>query len=425
MRTTAFALIAMTIPVVGLVAWTAGFNSFPDEALHVTTASYYLDHWLPPAVGSELAPFVGVHGVSYFMLWPPQASYWLFAKASQLVFVHDDVRWSVYRAICVILWLLLVVGVLREARRTPLVLLLVGLTPQVWYVFTYFSPDALSYAIAAMLSLQLAVPDSAARRYLATGAPLAGGIFLGVCFGGLALSKMNYMTFALFAVVYCGVLAWRMRATRGFLKRAVLVAATGAIVASPMLAADLSRNGLDRDARFEELRERLAAPGFKPSDVAAGTAWKGLGLRERGVPLRALFSRPWRWSFQTYRSFFGNYGQVNIPSPDGINAVQRFFAIALLVLAWLQRRRPATLDQRLLFGFGIAMIAATLGAAIWRAWTFDFQAQGRYIFAIIPIIAVLVIDSSDRRESPLQWGMFASLSAVGLISILSALPRLL
>lgn len=424
MRTTALAFVALTIPVVALVAWKSRLNSFPDEALHVTTASYYLSHWLPPKIGPELAPYAGVHGVSYFMLWPPQASYLLFAKASQLAFASDATRWLAYRGFCVGLWLILVAYVLREARRTPSALLVVGLTPQVWYIFTYFSADALSYAVASVLAVLLAVPESPSRRFMETGKPVAGGILLGACFGGLALSKMNYMTFAFFAVVYCGVLAWRLRATPGLAKRAALVAVVGALVAGPLLVVDVVNNGVDRSERFEQLREELAAPKFKPSDITAGDAYKGLGLRERGVSFRAMFSRPWRWGLLTYRSFFGVYGTMDIFSPPGVNGVQRIAAIALLVLAWLFRKRPLTRDHMLLLGAGALMIVASLAAAFWRAWTFDFQAQGRYVFAIIPIATVLLIDCTDRRQTAVQWGAFAVLALLGLLSILSALPHL-
>src|SRR5262249_49627487 len=158
----------------------------------------------------------------------------------------------------------------------------------------------------------LGVSDSAARRYLETGTPLRGALVLGACFGGLALSKMNYMPFALFAVVYCGALAWRLRGTAGLLRPAVVIAVTGIAVAAPLLTTDVVRNGLDRDARFEELRETLAAPTFKPSAIAAGNAYKGLALRQRGVTARAMFSRPWRWGLFTYRSFFGVYGMMNV-----------------------------------------------------------------------------------------------------------------
>ena len=417
-------LLIATIPVVALVAWTAKLDSFPDEKLHVVTASYYDDHWLPPAMDGDLTPYVGVHGVSYFMLWPPQAAYLVFAKAAHLVGADDDARWRAYRVMSALLWAGLVLTVLRFLRRAPWVVLLVGLTPQVWYVFTYFSADAFSYGMTAMIVLLLGVPDSPARRFLATGKPMGGGLALGACFGGLALSKMNFMPFALFAVVYALVLAWRMRKTGGMARRALVVATTGFIVSGPFLAADVARNGLGRDQRFETLRETYAAPGFKPSDIAAGRAYQGLALRERGVSLAAMFSRPWRWGLFTYRSFFGVYGTMNIFSPPGVNGVQRLVCLALVALAFLTRRRPWTTDQKLLLVTAMVLVLVTLWAAFWRAWTFDFQAQGRYVFAIIPITTLALLDLCEPRESTAHWALSAVLSVVGLISILSALPQL-
>ncbi len=423
-RTTALVLLALTVPVVALVAWTAGLNTFPDETLHVTTASYYLEHWLPPPISRELAPYAGAHGVSYFMLWPPQATYMLFAKASMMAFSSDEGRWLAYRGFCVVIWALLVLCVLREARRAPWGLLLIGLTSQVWYIFTYFSADAFSYAVASFLALQLGTPESLSRRFIANGAPQTGGVLLGVCFGGLALSKMNYMTFALFAVVYVFVLVWRHARAKHMFRRACIVIASGALVAGPFLVVDLLNNGVARDDQFEQLREELAAPSFKPSDIAAGTAYRGLALRQRGVSAGALFSRPWKWGELTYRSFFGVYGAMDIFSPKRVNGMQALCSIALLLLAWWQHKRSVLPGRHLLFAVGMVMIAASLGAAFWRAWTFDFQAQGRYVFAVIPITALLLMDSRERRESPVHWGLFGALAILGLWSILSAVPLL-
>jgi hypothetical protein len=149
-----------------------------------------------------------------------------------------------------------------------------------------------------------------------------------------------------------------------------------------------------------------------------------LGLRERGVSVSAMFSRPWRWGLYTYRSFFGVYGTLDIFSPPGVNGVQRLVSFALVALALMTRRRPWSGDQKLLLGVAIAMLAVTMWAAFWRAWTFDFQAQGRYVFAIIPILALLTLDLCDERENAPHWAIATVLSIAGFISILCALPQL-
>ncbi|HSI05194.1 MAG TPA: hypothetical protein VLC93_11985, partial [Myxococcota bacterium] len=231
-------------------------------------------------------------------------------------------------------------------------------------------------------------------------------------------------TFAFFAVVYCIVLAWRLNLGVALLRRASVIVVSGAVVAGPFLVADLVNNGIARDTRFEQLREELAAPSFKPSDIAAGEAYRGLALRQCGVSAPAMFSRPWRWGNLTYRSFFGVYGTMDIFSPKRVNGMQALCAIALLVLAWWQRKPSPRPGRPLLSTVGLTMIAVTLAAAFWRAWTFDFQAQGRYVFAIIPIAALLLMDGTERRANALHWGLFAVLAILGLWSILAALPQL-
>ncbi|MBC7793915.1 MAG: hypothetical protein H7Z43_09410 [Clostridia bacterium] len=426
-RTAAIVGVVASVALVAAHAWGDRLNSFPDERLHIVNGEFYVEHWLPPAMTEALERYAGVHGVAYHMLWPPQATYLVFAKASLLVpGLRDTERWMCYRALCVMAWGALVISVLVHLRRSPWVFWLVGLTPGVWYVFTYFSADALSYVTASVVAVQLGLPDSMARRYLTTGKPIGGGVIFGASIGLLALSKLNYLTFSGTAFAYCCVLLWRNREKTMFARRCVLVVAIGCAVAGPFLLTDLVRNGAGqvRDARYNSLRESFAKPGFRASDITAGTAYYGYAIRQQGVSAAALFHRPWRWGLFTSRSFFGVYGTMDVDPLPLLNDAQVVLAVGLLALGYYYCRRGLARDQLVFTGVALTMCAAACAAAFWRAWVFDFQAQGRYCFAIIPSLVLLATEVCDPRQRLAHWILACLMTIAALISLASALPHL-
>lgn len=422
LRRVALSGVVVSLALVAAHAWHDRLNSFPDEQLHVMTTSYYLDNWLPPPISDALAPYAGVHGVSYHMLWPPQATYWLYGKAASLVSVQDP--WRFYRGLSVLMWLGVLAYILRAARKQPWLFWLVGLTPAVWYVFAYYSPDALSYAVSAVLVAQLVQSDSVSRRYLLDGKPLSGALVLGVGLGLLVLSKLNYLTFSAALAVYCGVLLWRNRYVASYVRRSLLVVAIGCVIAAPLLIADMVNNAHERDQRFEATRERLAGPGFHDSDIANGTAYYGYRLRDRGVAAPALFRRPWRWGLLTSRSFFGVYGTMDVDPLPRLNDLQFILGLGLLALMVACRKRQLPADGLLFVSAALCFCVVAIVAAFLRAWTFDFQAQGRYCFAMIPILVLLAADVCDTRHAPIFWGLGAATAWAGVLSFASALPYL-
>ena len=62
---------------------------------------------------------------------------------------------------------------------------------------------------------------------------------------------------------------------------------------------------------------------------------------------------------------------------------------------------------------GITLLAISLGAAlflivvaIYHAWTVDFQAQGRYLLPIVPMMAILLYHCQRILIRPLFFSLF-------------------
>lgn len=171
-----------------------------------------------------------------------------------------------------------------------------------------------------------------------------------------------------------------------------------------------SRYGLDvaiqgsleeKNAAIGTKQEQLARPDYKPSKIFSGDpeAFRGFTLRARGVSMAEMFRPPWKWHLATFLSATGHYGWLEYRSPTPYYVLLGA-AYGVLALYWVwSAARSRDADAWLhLFGFCI-FSCLTVGVSFWHSWTNDFQAQGRYLFPILPMLAV-GLESSRKYLSP-------------------------
>jgi hypothetical protein len=418
----------------------SAFDAHPDERFHVAAGAYYLDDWLPPrATEANLAPSLSRYGFTY--LGEIDATDFLAGKLASLLpaSIPDYLR---FRAFNLLLFGILVVVYWRRREPfAPYALLL--LTPQIWYVFSYFNNDALPL----FLSLLLADLAFGARAPLvaafseplrrATLPPLAGA---GILAGLLVLTKSNYLPFLAFVIFFAfwkafglapaaagiataGIylartrsfltmsasafqaclavgaaataalvapLLWRSRATRARVAHGALVALVALAVAGPPLAYDRVINGPgpEKAGALGAIAEKHAVPEYRPSDSADTDSFFGLRLRDKGVALHELLVKPWSWPVKTEQSFTGYYGYMKIRGPAAYYIA--IFALYVFLLAYTSRAillRGELIEKELLVvaaGFGGGVIALSL----YHSWINDFQAQGRYLFPVLVLFAI-------------------------------------
>ncbi len=417
----------------------------PDEPGHRSAARYYMDHWLPPKAGdpATLDSYSKDYGYSYLNEFDPV--YLLAGKFAALAspVVGDADR--AMRLFNVSLLALLALACLRRPAAWPVFVPLV-LSPQVWYIFSYFNGDALPLCLSVLIACQLAHPASAFNRFL-DDPRLAGGIGGALAMAALValllLSKRNYYAFlailpALLAARRFGLpatlllalaavggaatyLKWVVvpedvrlaaaaacalavvlagfapRATRRerarFAAKFAMLAVVAATLVLPRLAWDRLSDETpeQRQATLGTLQESHAKPGYKPSEIFStqpkpGVVFHGIDMRARGVPLEALFQPPWNWHVRTFSSSTGQYGWLDILAP-----LPYYLAIAagyvLILAAYVQ----ALVRSRSAFAWAtFALVAAfsmlAVAVSLHHSWNNDFQAQGRYLF---PIVAML------------------------------------
>ena len=169
---------------------------------HIKAAAYYIQNWLPPAVDDpRMVNSISVFGVSY--LWQIEPIYFFAVKATQgLSCIVSDfyLRLRLFNAL---LFLSLVLVVATQIKRSKWLVPFLVVSPQVWYVFSYFNSDGFPLFIAILLAMQFIDPESSLNRFLS--APVlrqnvGGGILVGILIGLLISSKLNYLLYIAFLI---------------------------------------------------------------------------------------------------------------------------------------------------------------------------------------------------------------------------------
>ena len=164
----------------------------PDEFSHLAAARYYYSHWIPPRVDSpEIIGSYSAYGASY--LNELDIVYPIAAKVSQLWSVFGLEETTSLRLFNVLLFggLLGIAASFRKSWPTVIVLLL---TPQVWYVFSYFNADAFALFLSLVTTMMYAAPHSSVSRFI-EGERVSRAVIcvFVVALGMLAVSKRNYL----------------------------------------------------------------------------------------------------------------------------------------------------------------------------------------------------------------------------------------
>ncbi|UID78594.1 hypothetical protein J3U96_18850 [Stenotrophomonas maltophilia] len=241
-------LLALALIVLGLCTAlsmfspTSGRSVHPDELLHDADAGYFQHHWAPPRMdAADLATSFtsSPYGVTYLSEWNVV---YLFAAKTSRIFgeLGLDVMLS-YRAFNLALFALMLVGlvVIRAPRGSYIPLLI---TPQLWYVFSYFNGDAMPFALGMLAATIALMPEGPLQRFLQRRGPLDAAtlghlLVFCTCLGLLLLSKKNYWPVAAFIALSMSVVALRLRALLASSLVVLLLAGVAANGAGTGLAA--------------------------------------------------------------------------------------------------------------------------------------------------------------------------------------------
>jgi len=455
----------------------------PDETSHLAAAGYYAGHWLPPAVGDPASlPSYSEYGASYLneldVAYPLAAR---FAAALSFTGLDNVLRLRLFN----VALLLLCAACAWRSRLAAFAMLPLLCSAQAWYVFGYFNADAIGLTAAFLLATALATWLE--REGAAAAPPariqwrwaITLGVLIALCllskrtlypflpfivgYGlwrsgfraasayplaalGLALLGAWYyagppfpgvraliplagprIVIALVALFFVGWAAWlvvRNRPADVPPPRTLLTAiAIGAAIFAVRLALETGINGLpaQKALALRDLAERIAAPIFRPSVAGTPASYLGMALAAKGIGLGDLVFGAFRWPSFVASSFFGLYGYLNIWAPAWMYRAQYFAGAVLLAAVAFPLARRAS--SRMVLAIGAMAAFLTIELALLNSWVFDFQPQGRYVFGILPILGVLLLQRSldgnvDRVD---RWADLAARISVGALWILALL----
>ena len=430
----------------------------PDEFSHLAAARYYYSHWIPPRADSpEIIGSYSAYGASY--LNELDIVYPIAAKVSQLWEVFGLEETTSLRLFNVLLFggLLGIAAIFQKSWPTVVVLLL---TPQVWYVFSYFNADALALFLSLVATMMYAAPHSPVSRFIEGERVSRAVLFVFVvALGMLAVSKRNYLpvvfitafflaarhlqiTVATAALGAAGVALLLLKAIAGaalfvmFPRTAAYIAPAGVAslavfsfftlwsvvrrptlrprlyrlatifalalaVALPRVIVDIAINGSPgaKSIRMSAVAEERAQLPFKPSTVASNpqSSYPGLALAAKGVTLSEVVGTPYEWFASSWRSFLGVYGYMSVYAPP---ILYSFLAAAFTSLCFCMAIwafvHPGA---RAAFGVAVAGTGLVILGSIVQSWANDLQGQGRYLFPVLAMMAAYLQSQPELSRS--------------------------
>ncbi|OQW91152.1 MAG: hypothetical protein BWK78_05375 [Thiotrichaceae bacterium IS1] len=425
------------------------YNKHPDEHSHFVAAQYYIDHWLPPAIGEPaVRNTYTMWGHSYLDTWGIE--YFMAGKFAYLLKPIME-EFIATRLFNVSLFLILLIVFFHRAHHNaeeliPITLLLI--TPQLWYIFSYFNNDAFPLFLSLLVISEMTYKDSPLNQFLNATPALQfwkGGLLFGLLLGILLLSKQNYYTFLLFLGIWLIYKAVALETGSKLLPKVVInknliakysfIAFISFSVFTARFVLDVAINGessltsifsmnilFGNSASKSKLlayREEITMYPFRPSTAKTDlqATHYSTYLKDKGLKYGELFSK-WHWHESTFKSFVGTYAHMSLFAPpfyyDLMAILLASFSFYILLCITLSKNRS------LLFLMTVALLAigGVIFISTYHSWVNAFQAQGRYLFPTTGILGLLLYQSRSYLH---QWITNAFISCLFLMSVYSFL----
>ena len=387
-------MLLLVLLLAAAMAATTGLDIHPDEQVHLKAVNYYGDHLLPPAIDSSIVePTYSGYGVTRlgnYEIYYQLAGY--FTWLLNPLHLSDLISARLFGLF--LLGCLLVYAIRNKEFR--IFALPLFISAQTWYLFSYTNSDGFALFAALIASYQAAWPQSMLNRFLQQkevsgywSSYWISLILMGALVGILLLTKTNFYFFLLFLGAY---FLWRIGCgdfpdQKLFWTRVVCICAVGLVVYGGRVALDYAANGPNPSTLRAEMAERHAEPLYSPS-TPLHKKHIYLYFKDRGFSLQHIINTE-KWFGKTFLNAFGSYGFTQyFPSGAYFETVRNtgLFLIALMFIS-IMLKGPTRM--RILFVLMLLTATALVLMLLWRSWTISFQAQGRYLAPILPMLGML------------------------------------
>jgi hypothetical protein len=397
-----FGYVPYLMMLVGALIFTMAtlsrYNKHPDEYVHYYAAKYYETSFLPPAIcapGTENT--YSTYGVSRLNSYET-AHFFAGKFASVLGFLPGD-DYRKVRYFNVFLWFLLT-AVAFVAVQSRILFIPLLISPQIWYLFSYFNSEAFALFSLFIFSYLVVDERSPLRRYL-NGAmsrwrQLLAGIAFGVFVAIILLLKMNFYFYIIFMMLW-GVIVFftsDVRPSKIQLRKVAVIAVTAVCIVAGRVAWDQTVNAFEKRERKVACQEKMAEPIYKPSTPLHEQATE-LRLKQRGASLADFLFNHNYLSIMS-RSATGAYGYLEYFAQWPYYRLMLFLLGIFLAMGVSYSFYGTSLEVKLL---ALALMACSVMiavAAAWMSWTSVFQPQGRYLFPVLPMIGIMLHRIRER-----------------------------
>ena len=391
----------------------------PDEEAHAEAVDYYRYQLLPPPLeAEEIRRSYSVYGytrLASYELYYPIAGY----LTRLLEPFKQPPIWDA-RLVSVLFFALLTLFACVHQPFRPFALPLL-ITPQVWYLFSYTNSDGFALLLTTIVAYQAAYKGSTLNRVLTELNP--PGLWfhltwLGGLVGGMFLLKLNFYFFILFLGCY---LIWRI--VNGdypdktlLWVRLIIIAIVGLGLYGVRAGLDVAVNGMDTKQKQLDLVEEMAEPLYKPSTPLAKKHIY-LYMRDRGFTLGRVWSKE-KWGGKTFISSFGAYGFTQYLGGSVYYDTVRMIGIATIGMVLLSILIFGPPSTHWLFAMTLGCAVLLIAASLWQSWNISFQAQGRYMAPILPMLGILYYHTRPWLMNRVVNGLVFSLFALGTYSFI-------
>jgi len=401
-------------------------NTHPDEFTHIVDAKYYKNNYMPPEVCSKnIRNTYTAYGVS--RLDKREIAYYVGGRYLELVDFIPGSDYIKLRYLNVAMLFVLALLAFQQVRARFLFLPLL-LTPQAWYLFSYYNSDALSLFAVVLTSYQVFVPQSMLRRLLNGERP--PGTLMWILAIALLVAmqywlKLNYMFYPIFLLMLAA--SWYLLNRRPPDMRYSLPLLLAFVMGTSLFASwEVTRhvmNDFSLSEKVSACAEVTAEKRFKPSTPLAQTD-PSFRLRAKGVGLQEMLVDN-QWARRTFFTGLGAYGYTEYLNADRHYVLaSRLIVLFFLYVVMLSFIRGNAMGRMTVLSVLASMFAVT-AAAIINNWDQSFQTQGRYLMVYLPLLGTLIATQAHKLNSSwlslLALGPFAlglySFFAVALIEI--------
>ena len=422
-------LIVLTL--VAVMASLSTYNQHPDEGVHVSAAKYYMDHNIPPQIGDpEVAHTYSIYGMS--RLNSGEISYFFAGKFAKLFEPLQIPEFRVLRYFNVTLFAFLLLFATYKKSFRPLLLPLL-LSPQIWYIFSYFNSEGFAMVVILLIAYQMVVQESTWNRFLTTdGSSCSWWKLPGIAIllGVLLLLKVNFYFFGIYMLSYFLWRLWYKKTAfnTSILARVAVIALAGISIFVGIRVVDSSINDFQKSAKILEARETYAGLSYKPS-TPLEHKFPLLQLRDRGETLKKILVDH-MWGEKIFRSSFGEYGYTSVAASYGYYDFVRYLTLVVFLVISFFTIKNGGWEGGTLLGVTIGSAMLLMAAACYSAWTADFQAQGRYLLPIVAMLSMFVYQMRGKLANfpcVLMWGamfivslysfVFVGLAGIGKVTI--------